>query len=49
MALDGGKLTRRMSFVPTRSQLIHAIHYENDLLKKPLELKLVYDRAPKTR
>ena len=70
-ALDGGKLTRRMSFegeqlklesvngkkraielltlVPTRSQLIHAIHYENDLLKKPLEVKLVYDRAPKPR
>ena len=68
-ALDGGKLTRRMSFegeqlklesvngkkraielltlVPARSQLIHAIHYENELFKKPLELKLVYDRAPK--
>ena len=35
-----------LTLVPTRSQLIHAIHYENELLKKPLELKLVYDRAP---
>ena len=38
-----------LTLVPTRSQLIHAIHYENELLKKPLELKLVYDRAQKPR
>lgn len=37
-----------LTLVPARSQLIHAIHYEHELLKKPLELKLVYDRAPKT-
>ena len=37
-----------LTLVPSRSELIHAIHYENDLLKKPLELKLVYDRAAKT-
>ena len=36
-----------LTLVPSRSQLIHAIHYENELLKKPLELKLVYDRAVK--
>ena len=36
-----------LTLVPSRSQLIHAIHYENELLKKPLELKLVYDRAAK--
>lgn len=38
-----------LTLVPTRHQLIHAIHYESELLKKPLELKLVYDRAGKTR
>jgi hypothetical protein len=35
-----------LTLVPARSQLIHAIHFEHELLKKPLELKLVYDRAP---
>ena len=37
-----------LTLVPARSQLIHAIHFEHELLKKPLELKLVYDRSPKT-
>jgi hypothetical protein len=36
-----------LSLIPARSQLIHAIHYENELLNKPLELKLVYDRVAK--
>jgi hypothetical protein len=44
---DKKRTIELMTLVPARSQLIHAIHYENDLLKKPLELKLVYDRAPK--
>jgi hypothetical protein len=38
-----------LTLVPARSQLIHAIHYEHELLKKPLELKLVYDRTAKAR
>ena len=44
---DKKRTIELLTLVPTRSQLIHAIHYENELLKKPLELKLVYDRAKK--
>jgi hypothetical protein len=35
-----------LTLVPARKQLIHVVRYEDSLLKKPLELKLVYDRAP---
>ena len=41
------KLIEVLSLVPTRAQLIHAVRYEADVFKKPLDLKLVYDRAPK--
>ena len=60
MRFAGGQLTlesesgkRRtievLTLVPARTQLIHAIHYESELLKKPLELKLLYDRSSKAR
>ena len=39
------KLTEVLTLVPTRNQLIHALHYEVKVLKKPLDLKLVYDKA----
>jgi hypothetical protein len=42
------KLTEVLTAVPARNQLIHAIRYEAELFKKPLELRTVYDRAPKT-
>jgi len=35
-----------LTLVPSRNQLIHALHYEAKVLKKPLELRLVYDKAP---
>jgi hypothetical protein len=34
-----------LTLVPARNQLIHVVRYEDEHLKKPLELKLVYDRA----
>jgi hypothetical protein len=40
------KLVEVLTLVPSRNQLIHALHYEAKLLKKPLDLKLVYDKAP---
>jgi hypothetical protein len=41
------KTIELLTLVPSRNQLIHAIHYQSDLLKKPLDLKLLYDRATK--
>lgn len=41
------KLTELLTLVPSRNQLIHAIRYEAKVLKKPLELTLVYDKATK--
>src|SRR5262249_28222390 len=43
------KLTELLPLVPTRNQLIHAIHYEAELFKKPLDLRLVYERAPSSK
>ncbi len=39
------KLIEVLTLVPTRNQLIHALRYEAKLFKKPLELRLVYDKA----
>ena len=41
------KLIELLTLVVSRNQLIHALHYEAKALKKPLELKLVYDKMPK--
>jgi hypothetical protein len=41
------KLIEVLTLVPARNQLIEAVRYEADVFKKPLELKLVYDRAPR--
>lgn len=40
------KLVEVLTLVPSRNQLIHALRYEAKLFKKPLELRLVYDKAP---
>jgi len=40
------KLVEMLTLVPSRNQLIHALHYEAKVLKKPLDLRLVYDKAP---
>jgi hypothetical protein len=39
------KLTEVLTLVPSTSQLIHVVRFENDLLAKPLEVRLVYARA----
>jgi hypothetical protein len=41
-----GKAREVLSLVPARNQLIHALHLEMDLLKRPIDLRLVYDRIP---
>jgi hypothetical protein len=38
------KVVEVLTLVPSRNQLIHLLHVEMDLLKAPLDLKLVYDR-----
>jgi hypothetical protein len=43
------KLVEVLTLVPSRSQLIHALHYEAKVLKKPLDLRLVYDKASSTQ
>jgi len=43
------KLTEVLTLVPSRNQLIHALRYEAKVFKKPLELSLVYDKAPAAR
>lgn len=43
------KLTEVLTLVPSRNQLIHALRYEAKLFKKPLELRLVYDKASDSR
>jgi hypothetical protein len=40
------KLLEVLTLVPARSQLIHVLRYEAEVFSKPLELRLVYDRAP---
>jgi hypothetical protein len=43
---EGGKtkVVEVLTLVPSRNQLIHLLHLEMDLLKSPIDLKLVYDR-----
>ena len=43
---EGGKtkVVEVLTLVPSRNQLIHLLHVEMDLLKAPIDLKLVYDR-----
>ena len=38
------KVVEVLTLVPSRNQLIHLLHLEMDLLKSPIDLKLVYDR-----
>ncbi len=38
------KVVEVLTLVPSRNQLIHLLHLEMDLLKAPIDLKLVYDR-----
>jgi len=40
------KLTEVFTLVPSVSQLIHVVRFENALLTKPLEVRLVYARTP---
>jgi hypothetical protein len=44
----GGKGTSKetLSFAPGGTQLVHSLHIEMDLLKHPIDLRLVYDRLP---
>jgi len=44
----GGKGTSKetLALAPGGNQLIHSLHIEMDLLKHPIDLRLVYDRAP---
>ena len=44
----GEKSTARevLSLVPARNQVIDALHLKMDLLKHPIDLRLVYDRVP---
>lgn len=39
------KVLEVLTLVPARNQLIHTLRYEAEALGKPLELRLVYDRA----
>jgi hypothetical protein len=41
-----GGLTELLTLVPARNQLTYAMRLETKTLDKPLELALVYDRAP---
>jgi len=41
-----GSLAELLTLVPARNQLTYALHLETKTLEKPLELALVYDRAP---
>jgi hypothetical protein len=43
------KLLEVLTLVPGRDQLVHAMHYEAELFKKPLDIRSVYDRAPKSK
>jgi hypothetical protein len=44
----GGKGTSKetLALAPGGNQLVHSLHIEMDLLKHPIDLRLVYDRAP---
>jgi hypothetical protein len=44
----GGKGTSKetLSLAPSGNQLVHSLHVEMDLLKHPIDLRLVYDRVP---
>jgi len=43
------RLIELLSALPARGQLVYALRYEAEVFKKPLDLKLVYDRAPARR
>jgi hypothetical protein len=43
---DSVKLLEVLSRLPGRDQLVYSMRLENDKLKKPLELTLVYDPTP---
>ncbi|HET7291298.1 MAG TPA: hypothetical protein VFM88_02640 [Vicinamibacteria bacterium] len=44
-----GRLTEAVTLVPARNQLTYALRLEYKLLKSPLEVSLVYDRAQPDR
>ena len=41
-----GKSKETLSLGPDGKQLVHSLHIEMDLLKHPIDLRMVYDRAP---
>jgi hypothetical protein len=43
---DKNRVIQALTAVPQRNQLIHNVRFENQALKEPLDLKLLYDRAP---
>jgi hypothetical protein len=43
---DKNRVLQVLTAVPQRNQLVHNVRFENSALKEPLELKLLYDRAP---
>jgi hypothetical protein len=42
---EEGRFLELLTPVPTRNQLTYALRLEHKLLKAPLEVSLVYDRA----
>ena len=44
---DKNRVIQVLTAVPQRNQLIHNVRFENPALKEPLDLKLLYDRAPR--
>jgi hypothetical protein len=43
---EKSRLTEILTAVPTRKQLLHVVRLEDDRLKAPLEVRLVYDAEP---
>jgi precorrin-2 methylase len=43
------RLLEVLSPLPARRQLVYSLRYEAEVFKKPLEVRLVYDRAPAAR
>jgi hypothetical protein len=44
---DDGKLTEVFTAVPAKRQLLYALRLEDRRLKTPLDLRIVYDAAPR--
>ena len=44
---DKNRVIQLLTAVPSATSSIHNIRFENSALKEPLDLKLLYDRAPR--